>query len=207
LRIVVLAVALALPTATTALAHAGQPPAGPDGGIPIGGITHGQMQGLARFSAEVVALAARQHVRDEAFQRVLNHARLQKAWCAWGLMPRAVSDESSPFNVCSHAYLAATRDVLMRMSALPARSPAVDDLVRRVEQAMIGNGAGLELCQFSALGFSTGALLAPDWAAALRHPASFFSLAGLALALAALGGAAARLLRGRGPPVGPRIRG
>jgi hypothetical protein len=205
LRSLVLAFALALAPATLAQAHSGAPPAGADSGIAIASITHGQMQGLAGFSGEVLALAARQPVQDAAFQRVLNHARLQRAWCAWGLMPGAVSDEASPFNACSHAYLAATRDLILRMAAQPDRTAAVDDLVRRVEAAMLGNAAALELCGFSDTAFNTAALLVPDWAAVTGHPASLLALAALALALAALAGLAARLVRGR--PVSPRVRG
>jgi hypothetical protein len=204
-RTLALAFAAALSSAAMAQAHSGQPPAGRDSGIAIAGITHGQMQGLAGFAGEVLALAARQPLHEDAFQRVLNHARLQKAWCAWGLMPGGVSDEASPFNGCSHAYLAATRDLLLRMGAQPVRTAAVDDLVRRVEVAMIGNDAALELCGFSDTGFNTAALLAPDWGAVTGHPTSLFTLGGVALALAALGSVAARLLRGR--PVSPPVPG
>jgi hypothetical protein len=185
---------MSLSVATTALAHSGKLPAGPDSGIPIANITHGQMQVLAGYSGAVLDLAARQYGPDESFRRVLNYAHVQKTWCAWGLMPGAVSDETSPFNECSHAYLAATQDLLVRMSVLPTRTRAVDDLVRRVEIEMMENGAALQLCQFSDEAFNTAMTLAPDWRGVLSHPLSLLCLAGLGLALAGLARAASRLL-------------
>jgi hypothetical protein len=199
LRVLLLAASLACATGKDGLAHSGNLPDGPDSGIPIANITHGQMQVLARHSGAVLDLAARQYGLDESFRRVLNYAHVQKSWCAWGLMPGSVSDETSPFNQCSHAYLAATQDLLLRMSVLPSRTRAVDELVRRIEIEMMENGAALQLCQYSDEFFNNAMTLTPDWGAALHHPTSLVSLSGLALAIAGLWGAAARVLLRRAP--------
>jgi hypothetical protein len=194
-RVIPLAAAVAFLSAAAALAHSGAPPAGRDTGIPIANVTHGQMQVLSDYDGAVLDLAARLYGADAAFRRVLNYAHVQKTWCAWGLMPGSVSDETSPFNACSHAYLAAVQDLLLRMSALPMRMRAVDELVRRVEMEMMENGAALQLCQYSDADFNTAATLTPDWGAVLRHPTSLASLAGMVLGLGGLSGAAARVLR------------
>lgn len=185
------ALAIALSIASDAAAHSGGIPKGPDRGIRIAAITHGQMQVLARYSGTILDLAGRQRGTDESFRRVLNYAHVQKTYCAHGLMPGSISDETSPFNQCSHAYLAATRDVLRRMGALPSRSPSVDDLLHRIDVEMLENGAALALCQYSGEFFNTALTLEPDWSTVLFHPPSLVAIAspallGLALALVRL---------------------
>lgn len=158
-------------------AHSGKAPAGPDSGIGIPALTHGQMAGMAPSNRAILDLAARQPAPDSEFQRVLNFARIQQAWCAWGLMPGGVSDESSPFNPCSHAYLAASRDLLLRMAATP--DPRAAALLRRVELDMIANSSATELCAFSGDGFNTAQVVKADWSAALTHPKSLATLLAL----------------------------
>lgn len=187
--------ALFLSLASLAEAHSGGAPGGPQSGVAIANLTHGQMAVIARHDGAILALAASAAAPDQDFRRVLNYARIQKTYCAFGLMPRAVSDEASPFNHCSHAYLAAARDLLLRLKEMPGRAAAVDTLIRRIETEMIRNNSGLELCQYSAEGFNTAQTLTPDWGAALRHPPSLATLAALLLSLAALGLAARRFLR------------
>ncbi|MDZ7904794.1 MAG: hypothetical protein U5N55_02760 [Cypionkella sp.] len=195
LRSVFLVLSFMIAAAAPASAHSGRMPAGPDSGIAIPNITHGQMQVLYGFSAEVLDLAARQPGADETFRRILTHAHIQKTYCAMGLMPGAVSDEASPFNACSHAYLAATQDLLLRMAAMPSRSAAVDNLARRIDGAMMENGTALQLCQYSSDTFNTANILKPDWLAALVHVPSLAGLAGLAFAMAAMVWMAGRALR------------
>ncbi|MDZ7927698.1 MAG: hypothetical protein U5L46_11705 [Agrobacterium sp.] len=181
--------------AAPAFAHSGRMSTAPDSGIAIPNITHGQMQVLYWFSAEVLDLAARQPGADETFRRILTHAHIQKTYCAMGLMPGAVSDEASPFNACTHAYLATTQDLLLRMIAMPSRSAAVGNLVRRIDMEMIENGTALQLCQYSSDNFNTANILKPDWLAALTHLPSFASMTALGMLLAALTFAISRLVR------------
>jgi hypothetical protein len=186
LRGISIALVTFLAIASDAVGHTGNIPVGPDRGIRIAAITHGQMPVLARYAGSILDLAERQIGTDENFRRVLNYAHVQKAYCAHGLMPGSINDETSPFNQCSHAYLAATLDVLQRMSALTTRSPSVDDLVRRIDVEMLEDGAALALCQYSSQFFNTALILAPDWSAVLVHPPSLVAIAGSVLLCLAL---------------------
>ncbi|WP_108130678.1 hypothetical protein [Gemmobacter caeni] len=156
-------------------------------GVPIAEITHGQMPIIADHAGEILALAARV-AGDTDFARILNYARIQRAWCGWGLVPGSISDEISPFNACSHAWLAATRELILRMDAAGTSAQA-RDLARRIDAEMLMSQTALDLCAYSASPYDTAGLVRPVWADVLRHPASLGSIGGvglLALALAAL---------------------
>jgi len=159
-------------------AHGGRSDAGPVTGIPIPNLTHGQMAVIADHFGEILDLAAGQVRKDEPFRRLMNYANIQFSFCLWGLVPGGVTDEASPFNECSHAYLAAARAVLTRMLDDPARTPAVDALVSRVEVEMLMNRASLVLCQYSSETFDTARIIRPDWRGVLGHPPSLAAFAG-----------------------------
>ena len=185
----------------TGVAPAHVPGAGgaPVVGVPIAEITHGQMPVIARHGSAILDLAARQPAATEDFQRVLNYARIQRAYCLWGLVPGSISDESSPFNACSHAYLAALRDLLLRMTAAGG-TPAAVDLARRVDRDMIASSTALAYCSHSATPFDTATVVRPVWADMAGHPASAASLGGLA---ALLTWAVAMFARWVAKPAGP----
>lgn len=179
----------------TAHAHSGNPASGPDSGLKIPALTHGQMAGIAPFRAEILALAEQHRPADETLQRLVNHARIQFSWCLWGLMPGTVTDEASPFNTCAHAYLAATRSALLRLEEIAGDREETQALVRRVEQAMMRNAAALELCAYSSDDYTTAAIVRPDWPLLPRHTPSIGLLAVAGLGLAAALSAFLRLTR------------
>lgn len=188
----------ALLAAAPAFAHGGRP-SGPSEGIRIESLTHGQMAVLADYRGEILDLAARSGQTDEPFRRVLNYANIQFSFCMWGLMPGSVTDEESPFNECSHAYLAAVRDVLLRMQAMPGPHPRVGALASRIDADMVRNRASLVLCQYSDEAFHTGDVIYPDWRKAPSHPPSLAAFAGFGLLAAGGLVAIARTTR-RTPP-------
>lgn len=152
-------------------------------GVPIPEITHGQMPVIAGHLSEILALAARQPAPATDFHRVLNYAKIQRTFCLWGLVPGSISDEASPFNACSHAYLAAARDLLIRMTA-GGGTPAAVELARRVDGDMIRASTALQFCNYSALPYDTAKVVWPIWADVAGHPATISSLGGLAAVLA-----------------------
>lgn len=162
------------------LAHGGRT-AGPVEGISISSLTHGQMAVLADYHEEILDLAARRGATDEPFRRVLNYTQIQYAFCMWGLAPRSIADERSPFNECSHAYLAATRDVLLRMREMPGSHAHVEALASRIDADMVRNRASLVLCQFSGEAFDTASMIYPDWRGIFTHLPSLAAFAGLGL--------------------------
>jgi hypothetical protein len=98
-------------------------------------------------------------------------------------MPRSIEDEASPFNECSHAYLAADRALLVRISNLPFWPTMAADLRDRVETRMIQEGASLVLCVFSATSFNTASPVNPDFHDFLLHLPTLLTL----LAFVAIG--------------------
>lgn len=195
-----LAAALSLGLSGPLLAHgAGN---GPVEGISISAITHGQMPVIADHLDEILTLAARQPQPGQDFTRVLNYARLQRTWCLWGLMPGTLDDEASPFNACAHAYLAAGRDLLLRMEA--GGDPRAADLSRRIDRELMLSSTALELCAFSEAPYDTARIVRPLWSAAPGHLPTMAAFAGLALLAAiALRGLAGWLAMGTGLPKAP----
>lgn len=166
--------ALSLP----ALAH-GSVARGPGAGLPIMGLSHGEMAVIAGHRAAVIDLAAAATDTTEDFRRILNYARIQHAYCLWGLVPQSISDEESPFNECSHASLAAVKALLLMMRTMPREAAAAADLVSRMESELIERQLSLILCRFSGETFNTADIVRPDWTAIPRHPASLVSLSAL----------------------------
>ncbi len=64
---------------------------------------------ISGYRGAILDLAQRQTQTDPTFRRLYNHGNLQYTYCLWGLMPGSLMDEESPFNECSHAYLATTK--------------------------------------------------------------------------------------------------
>ena len=182
-----IAVAFLFALPLEAAAHVSRQGDGQVAGIPIAEITHGQMPVIADHARDILALAAVQPAPSSDFQRVLNYARVQRAYCLWGLMPGSIADEASPFNACSHAYLAAMRELLLRMDSDPANA-AADDLVRRVDADMMMSATALEFCNYSAMPYDTATLVRPLWSDLVRHPASLASLLAFAGVFFALAG-------------------
>jgi hypothetical protein len=170
-------------------------PAGPAEGIRIPSLTHGQMAVLAGYRGEIMDLAARHADTDEAFRRVMNYANIQYSVCMWGLVPGSITDETSPFNECSHGYLAATRTVLQRMQDMPAPHPRVDDLASRIDADMVRHQASLVLCQYSDEAFYTGAVIYPNWPDVLKYPPSLMAFGAFGLFAIGAFGAVVRATR------------
>jgi hypothetical protein len=182
---VVLAALAASPGEAHRSAASGGPP--PDG-IAIPSLTHGQMAVIADNLAAIRALANARIGSDMTTWRLEDYLNLQSFACFWGLVPGSITDESSPFNECSHAYLAAARALLLHLSDAPrADRQAVDALIGKIESEMLANGASLTLCRFSDEPFNTNEVIFPRWSEAATHPPT---VAFAAVVLAAIAGTA-----------------
>lgn len=180
-----LAIWQSLLIAIPAEAHSGSS-ASPPPGIQIPSLTHGQMAVIARYRGDILDLAQRQTVTDPTFRRLYNHGNLQYTYCLWGLMPGSLGDEESPFNECSHAYLATAKALLAYMATMPAAERQAKALISDIDADMVRSGASWILCQFSGEAFSTGAVIEPRWRDMVFH---LPSLAVLLVTMAALAGA------------------
>lgn len=171
----------------SALAHQrSTPDALQANGIPIPNLSHGQMGVIAGNLSAILALAEQDVRPDPTTQRLQSFVNLQYFYCVRGLVPGSLTDEESPFNECTHAYLAGARALLMHMKSLPGRQAAVD-LAGRIELQMLANSTSLVLCQYSDEPFNTAAVLSPHWSDIPSHPPSLAAFGGSTLALVACG--------------------
>ncbi|WP_217577800.1 hypothetical protein [Mesorhizobium sp. GbtcB19] len=193
-----LATALLVIVAASAQAHSGSS-APPAPGIQIPSLTHGQMAVIARYRGDILALAQAQTVTDPTFRRLYNHGNLQFTYCLWGLMPSSLGDEESPFNECSHAYLATAKALLAYMATMPSAARDAKALISDIDADMVRSGASWILCQYSGEAFSTGAVIEPRWRDMVFH---LPSLAALLATMAALMTAASSIFGGRRPRTG-----
>jgi hypothetical protein len=173
-----LATALLVMLAVPAQAHSGSS-ATPPPGIQIPSLTHGQMAVIARYRGDILDAARRQTVTDPTFRRLYNHGNLQFTYCLWGLMPGSLGDEESPFNECSHAYLATAKALLTHLATMPSAAREAKALISDIDADMVRSGASWILCQYSGEAFSTGAVVVPRWRDMIFH------LPSLAVVLAA----------------------
>lgn len=158
------------------------------GGIRIPSLTHGQMAVIAANKAAILELAERQTHADDTLKRLINFVNIQFSFCLWGLVPGSIADDASPFNECSHAYLAATRSLLVHMQAT-ADSPAVDALTTKIDREMLQNNASLTLCRYSDEPFNTALVISPQWSDVLFHLPTLLTFFSLLLMAASLVGA------------------
>ncbi|HEY0212261.1 MAG TPA: hypothetical protein VGC40_01545 [Paenirhodobacter sp.] len=172
--------------ASQAVAHGARAPVEHPGGIPIAHLEHGQMAVLARHRGDILDLAARHYPPDDTLRRLTNYASIQFSYCLWGLMPGTVTDEASPFNTCAHAYLAATREALLRLTTLPGRSPQVEALRARIDEDMTAHASDLYLCQYSADTYTTAQIVRPDWRAITGHLPSLLVVLSVLIATGAV---------------------
>ena len=181
----VIALLLTSPSEAHRIAASGGPP---PTGIAIPSLTHGQMAVIADNLSSIRALAGSQIGLDMTTWRLEDYLNLQSFACLWGVVPGSIADESSPFNECAHAYLAAAQALLLHLREAPGVDhDAVGALIGRIETEMLANGASLSLCRFSDEPFNTNQIIFPRWSEIPSHPptagfaaAVFAAIAGMA---------------------------
>jgi hypothetical protein len=123
------------------------------------------------------ALASARAGFDLTTWRLEDYLNLQSFACLWGIVPGSITDENSPFNECSHAYLAAGRALLLQLSREPdADHKAIDKLISKIEVEMLADGASMNLCRYSDEPFNTNEVIWPHWDMALSHPPTLATL-------------------------------
>ena len=142
---------------------------GPIRGVAIPPISHGEMPIVAKYRSQVLDLAARQPVTDPTLRRLTGFVSLQTFACFWGLVPGSLTDEPSPFNECSHAYLAGARELLVHMTAMPGNQSAAKELEARMEAEIAANPDRNVVCSNSGEIFDSADVIGPDWQLAPLH--------------------------------------
>lgn len=177
MRLVALILLFLVSATAQALAHQTDRPRDLSG-IPIMSITHGEMAIIDRHIGDIFALAAKVRNADGTFLILLRYSRLQYADCLWGLVPTSISDEESPFNECSHAYLAAAKDVLFKMRDMSMVGTEANEIVSRISYEAALEGAAFVGCIYSGEGFNTADRVRPHWHDVPFHLPTLLSLAG-----------------------------
>jgi hypothetical protein len=147
---------------TSVWAHHQPPHEGANIGVAIPAITHGEMLVVAKYRAEILDLAARKPRTDPTLRRLAGFVSLQHFACFWGLIPGSLSDETSPFNECSHAYVAGARALLAHMVAMPGDRSSAKALEARIETEIASDPAFSVLCSNSSETFDSGIIIGPD---------------------------------------------
>jgi hypothetical protein len=179
-----LMLAAALPSHAHRISTRGGPP---PAGVSIPSLTHGQMAVIRDNLPAIKALASARLWFDMTTWRLEDYLNLQSFACLWGVVPRSITDENSPFNECAHAYLAAGRALLLQLRAAPGVDHnAVEALISKVEAEMLADGASLNLCRYSDEPFNTNEIIWPHWGMAPFHPPTAMMTVA---ALAAIGAA------------------
>jgi hypothetical protein len=185
---------LTLAPADAAWAH--RTSSGSTAGLSIPALTHGQMAILAKYRSQILDLAGQQVFdADEVFFRLRNYVDLQRFYCFWGMMPDSISDEASPFNECSHAYLSGLQALLLHMQHMRGDQTRVAALIDRIQLDMLAHNASMVLCQYSGERFNTADHISPRWRDLPFHAPSMLTLLGMAIAPMGVAGTARRLLR------------
>lgn len=183
--------------AVPASAHRGSVAPGSTAGLSIPSVSHGQMVVLANNRAAILKLADQQYPTDSEMRRLQTYVSLQFFAWAWGLMPGGLRDETSPFNECTHAYLAGVRALLLHLRVMPGDRAAVRALSKKIDLEMLNNHASMMLCRFSEEPFNTADIVFPRWSDVATDGPSLMTLGALALVAAAGGWSAVRLKNSR----------
>jgi hypothetical protein len=185
-RSVLVAAVSIIAASMPASAHEQPPRAGTSVGVAIPAITHGEMLVIAKYRADILDLAARQPRTDPTLRRLAGFVGLQRFVCFWGLVPGSLSDETSPFNECAHAYVAGARALLAHMVAMPGDQSSARALEARIETETASDPALGALCSNSSEAFDSAIVIGPDWQLAPSHLPTVLTLIAL-LVLAAAG--------------------
>ncbi len=170
-----------------AWAHSPQPRPATADAIVIPTLTHGQMAVIAEHRVAILDLAAQQIPTDAVMRRLEGYVSLQFFASLWGVVPASISQESSPFTECSHAYLAGTNALLLHLQTMPGNHAAVTALIRTIELEMLAHGASLVLCRYSDEAFNTSEVIGPRWSDIPFDPPCLLISAGLLVPAAGLG--------------------
>lgn len=180
--------------AAPAWAHHQAPNDGPTLGLAIPAISHGAMPVVAKYRNQVLELASRQPVTDPTLRRLIGFVTLQRFTCFWGLVPGSLSDEESPFNECSHAYLAGVQSLLAHMTVMPGDQSAAKALEARMSAEIASDPNHGILCSNSSQTFDSGIVVGPDWQLAPAHVPTVLAFVAMLVAAGFLAAGSFRLL-------------
>lgn len=180
---------LVLIGAADAAAHTRRASLGDLSGITIPSLSHGEMAVLSPYRSEIMGLADGVLRQDDTLRRLQTYAAIQYSYCMWGALPGTISDEESPFNECAHAYLAATKALLLHMRGMAEGHAPAGALASEISFQMARTGAALIGCEYSGEAFNTAEYITPRWERLPTHLPTLASFGAVGLMLLAAVGA------------------
>lgn len=138
-------------------------------GLAIPNITHGQMFAVANNKSAILDLVERLP-NDQIVNRLAEYVGFQNFACLGSLFPGSLTDENSPFNECTHAYLAATLHLFLVIEEQHRGSVLVQNLAAKIQSDMMQNSSSIILCQYSDEPFNTADLIYPSWRDICSYP-------------------------------------
>ena len=172
-------------------------------GLPIPSLSHSQLAVVADYREAILQVAARQSRPDGSLIRLRNFVDIQYMTCLWGMIPKSLTDEASPFNECSHAYLSGAMALLLHLRDREGGSGEAGKLLNRVAMAMLADETAPMLCAYSGEPFNTADVIAPHWRDVPFHLPSLLFLCGALLLPAAAAGCLWKgMARTSGDPTG-----
>jgi len=139
-------------------------------GLPIANLSHDQLSVIDRYKDSIVALAARQISPDVATRTLYNFVNLQFAYCLWGLVPGALTNEDSAFNGCSHAYLAGSKALLEQLQRSSSDPAEANQLAARIQSDMQRENSGAVICRNGVELLNTADIVFPEWSGIVFNP-------------------------------------
>ncbi|RUP10429.1 hypothetical protein [Hyphomicrobium sp.] len=157
-------------------------------GLPIANLSHDQLRVMDRYKESIVALAAREIRPDVGTRTLYNFVNLQFAYCLWGLVPGALTNEDNPFNGCAHAYLAGSKALLEQLQRSSSDPADANQLAARIQSDMQREETGALICRNGVHTLNTAEIVFPEWSGIAFNPLltllgliGFGTLAGLFL--------------------------
>lgn len=132
-------------------------------GVSIPNLTHGQLRVMTQYHSRILHLASRQVQPNMEVRTLQNFINLQFAYCLWGVVPGSLANEDSPFNECSHAYLAASKALLDRLRHGGETREEAETLSQNISLAMLQTASAFEICANGIEPFNTAEIIMPEW--------------------------------------------
>lgn len=165
-------------------AHGRTAPSNPGAnGVSIPNLSHGQMSVISNNLNAILGAADLEYAPDPTTQKLQSFVSLQYFSCLRSWVPGSLTDEESPFNECTHAYLAGARALLMHLKTLPGRRPGIRALAAKIELEMLENNTSLVLCRYSDEPFNSAEVLSPHWSDIPSHPPSMAAFGSVVIVL------------------------
>lgn len=139
-------------------------------GLAFPNLSHGQLRVVSKYKDAILDLSHRQSRPDADTRTLHNFVNLQFTYCLWGLVPGGLTNEDSPFNACTHAYLAGSKALLQRLERASDDPSEARALAMQINIEMLREDAALEICGNGVDPLNTADIIMPEWSGFTFNP-------------------------------------